>query len=277
MSKDFVLNTSRNDKLRITVFGEKNLGQSSCVILVHGFKGFKDWGFCPYIGEYLSKRNFFVITFNFSHNGTGENLTEFTELDKFAENTFSLEISELSEIITAYKNNFFGTSNNQPVGLLGHSRGGGISLLTSKQNDGVKAVAIWASVSDFDRYSERQKEIWRKKGVFEVLNTRTKQVMRLNVSLLDDLEQNKDTSLNIENAVKTLNMPLFIAHGEQDLAVPVKEAETIYNWSNKDMTEFYRIPGTGHTFNAKHPFEGSNPRLDSLMEKTERFFKNNLN
>ncbi|MGA9292838.1 MAG: prolyl oligopeptidase family serine peptidase [Ignavibacteriaceae bacterium] len=277
MSKDFVLNTSRNDKLRITVFGENNLGQSPCIILVHGFKGFKDWGFCPFIGEYLSSRNFFVITFNFSHNGIGKNLTEFTELDKFAENTFSLEISELSEIITAYKNNYFGESNNQPVGLLGHSRGGGISLLTSKQNDNVKAVAVWASVSDFDRYSQRQKEVWRKKGVFEVLNTRTKQVMRLNVCLLDDLEQNKDTTLNIENAVKKLNKPLFIAHGEQDLAVPVKEAETIYSWSDKDMTEFYKIPGTGHTFNAKHPFEGSDPRLDSLLEKTERFFKNNLN
>ncbi|MFZ0455548.1 MAG: prolyl oligopeptidase family serine peptidase [Ignavibacteriaceae bacterium] len=277
MSKDFVLNTSRNDKLRITVFGENSLGQSPCIILVHGFKGFKDWGFCPFIGEYLSSRNFFVITFNFSHNGIGKNLTEFTELDKFAENTFSLEISELSEIITAYKNNYFGESNNQPVGLLGHSRGGGISLLTSKQNDNVKAVAVWASVSDFDRYSQRQKEVWRKKGVFEVLNTRTKQVMRLNVCLLDDLEQNKDTTLNIENAVKKLNKPLFIAHGEQDLAVPVKEAETIYSWSDKDMTEFYKIPGTGHTFNAKHPFEGSDPRLDSLLEKTERFFKNNLN
>ncbi len=276
MSKDFVLNTSRNDKLKITVFGENNLNQSPCVILVHGFKGFKDWGFGPYIGEYLSRKNIFVITFNFSHNGIGENLTDFTELDKFAENTFSLEILELSEIIKAYKNNYFCESNNQPVGLLGHSRGGGISLLTSKQNDDVKAVAVWASVSDFDRYSKRQKEVWRKKGVFEVLNTRTKQVMRLNVSLLDDLEQNKNTTLNIEDAVKTLNRPLFIAHGEQDLAVPIREAETIYNWSNTNMTEFYKIPGTGHTFDAKHPFEGSNPKLDSLLEKTEIFFRNNL-
>lgn len=276
MSKDFVLNTLRNDKLRITVFGKENLYNSPCIILVHGFKGFKDWGFCPYIGEYLSRRNFFVITFNFSHNGIGDNLTEFTELDKFAENTFSLEISELSELIKAYKNNFFGESNKQSVSLLGHSRGGGISLLTSKQNNDIKAAAVWASVSNFDRYSLRQKEEWRKKGVFEVLNTRTKQVMRLNVSLLNDLEKNKDSTLNIENAVKNLNKPLFIAHGEQDLAVPLKEAETLYSWSNKDMTKFYRIPATGHTFDAKHPFEGSNPKLDFLLEKTGNFFKNNL-
>ena len=276
MSKDFVLNTLLNNKLRISVFGKENLYKSPCIILVHGFKGFKDWGFCPYIGEYLSRMNFFVITFNFSHNGIGENLTEFTELDKFAENTFSLEISELSELIEAYKSNFFGESINRSLGLLGHSRGGGISILTSKQVNDIKATAVWASVSNFDRYSNRQKEVWRKKGVFEVLNTRTKQVMRLNVSLLDDLEKNKNTTLNIENAVKNLNKPLFIAHGEQDLAVPLSEAEVLYSWSNKDMTEFYRIPSTGHTFDAKHPFEGSNPGLDSLLEKTGNFFKKNL-
>ena len=276
MSKDFVLNTSRGDKLRATVYGEENIEFSSCIILVHGFKGFKDWGFCPYIGEYFCNRNYFVITFNFSHNGIGENLTEFTELEKFAENTFSLEISELSELVDAYKNHFFGKVNNKPIGFLGHSRGGGISLLTANQRNDIRAVAVWASVSNFDRYSIRQKEEWKKKGVFEVLNTRTKQIMKLNYSLLDDLEKNKEDLLNIEKAVKSLNSPLFIAHGEEDLAVPVKEAEVIYNWSNKNNTEFYKIPGTGHTFNAKHPFEGSNPKLELLLEKTEKFFNTNL-
>jgi uncharacterized protein len=276
MSKDFVLKTNRGDNLKITVFGEKNLNQSPCIILVHGFKGFKDWGFCPYIGEYFSKRNFFVITFNFSHNGIGKNLTEFTELDKFAENTFSLEIFELTELIKAYKDNFFGESNNLPVGLLGHSRGGGISLLTSKSNNDIKSIAIWAFVSNFDRYSRRQREVWRKKGIFEVLNSRTKQIMRLNVSLLEDLEKNINNTLNIENTVRNLDKPLFIAHGEQDLSVPIKEAESLFNWSNKKMTEFLKIPGTGHTFNSKHPFEESNPKLEYLLERTEKFFKNNL-
>lgn len=276
MSKDFLLITSRNDKLNITVYGIEKLETSACIIFVHGFKGFKDWGFGPYLAEYLCKKNFCVVTFNFSHNGIGENLTEFTELNKFAENTFSLEVSELSEIIDAYKNGFFGKTKNKSLGFLGHSRGGGISLLTARKKNEIKAVAVWSSVSDFNRYSDRQKEQWRKKGVFEVLNSRTKQVMRLNASLLDDLERNKQGSLNIEKAVKELNKPLFIAHGEQDLAVSVKEAETIYNWSDKNISELFIIPSTGHTIGAKHPFEGSNPKLDLLMEKTENFFKSYL-
>jgi pimeloyl-ACP methyl ester carboxylesterase len=276
MSKNFILTTSRNEKLRITAFGLENFNSSPCLILVHGFKGFKDWGFGPYIGNYFANNGFFVITFNFSHNGVGESLTEFIELEKFANNTFSLEISELSELISAYLTGFFGKTNNNKIGLLGHSRGGAIALLTAKQRNEINAAAIWSSVSKLDRYSERQKVKWREKGVFEVFNSRTKQKMKLNLSLLEDIETNKYGLLNIEKATRELNRPLFIAHGEEDLAVPIKEAELLYEWSDKNLTEFYRIKEIGHTFNIKHPFEGSNPKFEALLERTNRFYKNNL-
>ncbi len=277
MSEDFILTTTQNNELRISAFGRERINSAPCIILVHGFKGFKDWGSFPYVAKYFANEGYFVLTFNFSHNGVGESLTEFTELDKFSENTFSLEISELSELVHAYKNGFFGKISNNEIGLIGHSRGGAISILTASKLNEINAVAIWASVADFDRYSNRQKEEWRKKGKFEVLNTRTKQVMALNVSLLEDLEKNKNSLLNIEKAVKNLNRPLFIAHGEQDLSVKIKEAEMIYNWSDKNRTIFYRIPSTGHTFNMKHPFDGSNPVFEDLLKETKIFFNTNLN
>ena len=276
MHNDFVFRTSKDNVLNITAYGIENIGKIPCIFLVHGFKGFKDWGFGPYIGEFLSENGFFVCTFNFSHNGIGNNPTEFTELNKFAENTFSLEISELSELIDAYFNGFFGKVTDSGIGLIGHSRGCGIALLTALNKKNVNAVAVWASVSDFDRYSERQKEKWRKKGIFEVLNSRTKQVMRLNLGLLEDLEKNRDSLLNIEKSVKGLNRPLLIVHGEQDLAVPVKEGEKLYNLSNKDLTDFVKIPATGHTFDVVHPFKGSNPKFEKVLSRTLDFFNKNL-
>ncbi len=276
MSKEFILNTARNDKLKISTFGNEIILNAPCLIFVHGFKGFKDWGFGPYLAEYFASKGFFVITFNFSHNGIGENLTEFTEPEKFAENTFSLEIKELSDLIDSYLNGIFGASNNNKIGILGHSRGGAITLLTAGKFENVKAVAVWASVANLDRYSQRQKENWRKKGAFEVINSRTKQKMKLNVTLLDDLEKNKDGSLNIQKAVNKLHKPLLIAHGEQDLAVPIEEGEMLYNWSDKSSSELFKIPAAGHTFDIKHPFEGSNRKFDTLINKTELFFKKHL-
>ena len=51
----------------------------------------------------------------------------------------------------------------------------------------------------------------------------------------------------------------------------------IFSWSNKELTEFYPVEATGHTFDIKHPFEGSNPKFDFVLNKTEEFFTKNLN
>ena len=276
MSTEFKLKTKLGNNLKVSAFGLKNINNSPCIILVHGFKGFKDWGFWPVMGEYFAKHGYFVLSFNFSHNGIGENLLEFTELDKFAENTFSLEISELSEMIEAYRNNYFGKTNNKKIGVIGHSRGGAVSILATGINENINALATWASVAKLDRYSERQKLKWRKEGVFKVKNMRTKQVMNLNISLLDDIEKNKSGLLNIEKAVGGFQKPLLIAHGDQDLAVPVKEAELLYSWSDKSKSELFIIPNTGHTFGMQHPDAGSNDKFDALINKTLQFFNKNL-
>jgi pimeloyl-ACP methyl ester carboxylesterase len=273
MKKDFVLATKKNDKIRITSYG---LVSSPCIIYVHGFKGFKDWGFVPYLGDFFSSRGFFVITFNFSHNGIGENLLEFTELDKFAKNTISLEVEELNDVIDAYRNHFFGKNSRAGIGVIGHSRGGAVALLTSAERKDVKAVAVWASVSKLDRYSERQKKEWKEKGVFEVLNTRTNQLMPLNVLLLEDIEKNKNGKLNLEQSVRNLSKPLLIIHGEQDMTVSLKESKEIYSWSKKELTEYYSIEATGHTFNITHPFERSNVKFNFVLNKTEEYFNKHL-
>lgn len=276
MIKEFNLTTSKGNQLQISTYLNEKLFSSNAIIFVHGFKGFKDWGFGPYLSKYFSDRGFLVVSFNFSHNGIGNNKTEFTELDKFANNTISLEVSELGEIIDLLKNGSLDLEINGKIGILGHSRGGAVALLTvSKRND-INAVALWASISKLDRYSERQKSEWRKKGYFEVLNTRTNQLMRLNSTLLEDIEKNSADTLNLEKSVRNLKCSLLIAHGEQDLAVPIAEAEQIYSWADKSKTEFYKIFGTGHTFDITHPFSGTNEKFEKLLNKTALFFEKNL-
>ncbi len=276
MHKEFVLNAQDDDILRVSIDGFENLNLSPCLIIVHGFKGFKNWGFFPYVAEHFGKNGYFVITFNFSHNGVGESLTEFDELEKFAENTLSREMNELSFIIDSYKSGFFGENKNSTIGILGHSRGGGLSVLTASQRDDISAVAVWASVSDYDRFTERQKNEWKRKGYIDVMNSRTHQLMRQNYSFLEDIEKNKENKLNIEKAAGKLKCPFLILHGEQDLTIRLKEADRIFGWSNKETTELVKIPSTGHTFNAKHPFEGSNPKLDMAIGKSLEFFNKNL-
>ncbi|MEW6654767.1 MAG: alpha/beta fold hydrolase [Bacteroidota bacterium] len=277
MERNYSLIAKDGEILRISTFYAGHKKSYKTLLFVHGFKGFKDWGFVPYIGRYFAEKGYAVLTFNFSHNGIGETLTEFTELEKFANNTFSREVSELSEVIDAIRNGFFEEiSGDSRIGICGHSRGGAISLIVSSKREDVLAVALWASIAKLDRYSTRQKEEWRKKGSFDVMNLRTKQVMSLSVALINDIEENSHDSLNIEKAVRNLNKPLFIAHGDQDLAVSIDEAELIYEWSDKSKTELYKIYGCGHTFDVVHPFSGTTKKFEDLLKATDTFFSNKI-
>jgi uncharacterized protein len=278
MNKELTFFTSDQEKLDITFYWNKEFFKGNTIIFVHGFKGFKDWGFVPYLGNYLADKGFVVITFNFSHNGIGSKKDEFTEFDKFAKNTFSREVRELNELISAVRNGFFEEIGiNSNIGLLGHSRGGAVALLSASKRNDIKAIVTWAAIAKLDRYSERQKAEWRKNGFFEVMNTRTNQMMRLNVDLLNDIEVNSKGSLNIQDALQKIECPLLIAHGNQDMAVSIKEADQLYEWSQKSNTEYYKIYSTGHTFDIVHPFAGSNDKFDKLLEKTANFFNQNIN
>ncbi len=279
MREDFSFLTQSGNKIKASVYSEEDSDPKHFLILVHGFKGFKDWGFWPYVAKFFSKKGFLVFSFNFSHNGVGDSLTQFDELEKFADNTISLEVSELKEIIDGVKNGRFFEVKCDSIGVIGHSRGGAVSILASSGNENVNALAVWASVANLDRYTERQKKEWREKGYIEVLNSSTNQLMRLNVSILEDIEKNKNSSLNIEKALKNLNKPLLIVHGEQDLTVPLEEGKLIYSYSDKNLTDLEIIPSSGHTFDIVHPFEASNDKFESVLERTliflRKYLKNN--
>ena len=272
MRTNFIFKTSKSNQIRITTFAPENESALAALILVHGFKGFKDWGFFPYAGEYFAKHGFFTITFNFSHNGVGENLLEFTETDKFAKNTISLEIDELKELTEAVDNGFF-DKKFEKIGIIGHSRGGATALIAAAETGKYEAVCTWSSIAKLDRYTGRQKEEWRNNGKIQIENTRTKQIMDLNITLLEDIEANKETKFNLTTAVKKISAPLLIAHGGQDLTVPIEEAEILYAASDKNRCELLKINNCGHTFNIVHPFEKSTIQFEKLLKNTNLFFE----
>lgn len=274
MKKDVFLITPENNKINISLFGLKNLKESPAVILVHGFKGFKDWGFFPYTAEKLSLAGFFVLSFNFSHNGVEESKDVFSEFNKFAQNTISLELNELNFIIDSYFNGFFGETTNKNLGLVGHSRGAGLSILATKFNRYVKTAVCWGTIKTFDRYTNRQKKLWIEKGFFEFENSRTNQIFRMNKSFLEDLIQNDE--LNIIEAIKNIDKNILLIHGEQDLTVPIEEAQYLIDISRSKFVKIEKIPNAGHTFDITHPFQETNNRFEAVLKDTEIFLKENL-
>jgi len=56
-------------------------------VVVHGFKGYKDWGFFPWVAETLCDHHLAVCRFNMSRSGVGESLDAFDRLDLFRDDT----------------------------------------------------------------------------------------------------------------------------------------------------------------------------------------------
>lgn len=246
---------------------------SKAILYVHGFKGFKDWGFVPYVGKQMAEAGYHFLAFNFSHNGVGDtDFMEFTQPEKFKRNTFSLEVSEAVEMIEGLKAGFLGLPPMEKIGLIGHSRGGGIALLAGCQHPSVDGIVTWATVSTFQRYSPEVIRVWKENGYLEVANARTGQVFHLGRGLLTDVEVNGATTLNIQSAVANSTKPLCIIHGSQDEAVSASEAQYLYGWADQTAVEMHLIPGSGHTFGAVHPFAGTTHDLNQVQGITTQFF-----
>lgn len=253
--------------------GKENL---PLVIFVHGFKGFKDWGGFPYMLEKLAEEDIFAAGFNFSYNGVGEKedeLVHFTRLELFAKNTFSRELDDLGSIIDFFDENRDKYNYDfNTLTLIGHSRGGGCVILKTSQDKRVKKLITLASISYYDRYTDRKKNEWKEKGYIEEPNSRTGQIMRMDLSLLEDIENNKER-LDIQAAMKRIDVPVLILHGEQDLSVDYSHADMLYTASNKDKTKYELIEKTGHTFGIMHPFEGTTKAFEDVITKSIEFIK----
>ena len=101
-----IYKTTRGKKLALSFFATEET-DAAVILFLHGFKGFKDWGFIPWLGKQFSARGFHFLCFNYSQNGISLQSEEFTELDKFARNTYSLELEETLEIAQLPGRGFF--------------------------------------------------------------------------------------------------------------------------------------------------------------------------
>jgi uncharacterized protein len=240
----------------------------AAVVLVHGFKGFKDWGFFPWLAERLVERGFAAVSPNFSLNGIGEDPLDFTELEAFARNTLSREVRELGIVLEAVTGGDVLPVPPERVGLLGHSRGGGDAILAAA-GGGVDALVTWAAVADFDRWTDEIKEEWRRDGRIHVLNGRTGQHMPLDLTLLEDFEANRD-ALDVERAAARVGCPWLIVHGLDDATVAVEDARRLARANPRARLRL--VEGGGHTFGAVHPFQGApEPLLDAAGVALEHF------
>ncbi|WP_347218594.1 prolyl oligopeptidase family serine peptidase [Chryseobacterium sp.] len=245
------------------------------VIFVHGYKGYKDWGAWDLMAEKFAKAGFFFVKFNSSHNGTTvDEPQHFADLEAFGNNNYTKELSDLGIVIDHFIQNPH--VDPEKVILMGHSRGGGISIIKTFEDERINGLITLASVDTLDRFPTGDLfESWKKDGVYYALNGRTKQEMPHYYQFYEDYEKNIHR-FDVERAAEMAKAYMLIIHGTDDEAVDVKQAEHLHILNPN--SELFLIEGGNHTFGAKEPWTSPDlPKdLEAVTEKSIDFLIKNM-
>ena len=262
----FIGSNNRKSLIDLTIPSNFN---GKLIVFIHGYMGFKDWGCWNLVEKFYTDLGFGFSKFNMSHNGgTIESPIDFSDLDTFGENNYSKDVYDLQQVLNWIENQLVDLPE---IFLIGHSRGGGIALLTAS-DDRIRKISTWAAICDIEkRFPEgTQLKVWNTQGKRFVVNSRTEQKMPNNYSQYENFIENKD-ALNIEKACLNSTKTTFVVHGDLDTSVELEEGKKIATWLK---TRLFEIEDAEHTFGATHPWTKLDmpEHLQKVCEITCGFF-----
>ena len=178
------------------------------VIVCHGMESNKESDKLVLLSRELARRNLLTLRFDFACA---------VESGRFEEITYRGEVEDLQAAFLFMRHRHTGK-----IAILGSSMGGTVALLFAASHGSVATVVTVAAPVHPERFASRlltpaQVQEWRKTG-YTIYHGQ-----RINVSLLDELEK-----INVPEAVRGIDCPVLILHGDSDDVVPVAEAHELY-------------------------------------------------
>ncbi len=278
IESDFTLSHFNQLKVRCTLRIPEGKGIVTPVVVAHGFLGFKDWGFFPYLGRRLSEAGFAAITFNHAFSGIQDNPWRIDDPEGFSRNSTTQELRDWDLVMDALLLGKVPLANRMRLnafGVVGHSRGGSYAILLSRQVRQIASIVTWGAIRTFDRFDTETRRRWRKQGFLEVPREEHEAPLRMGVAALEALERN-DRRLEVLNAVRESTVPIMFLHGRQDRRVPLSEGERLWQCGDRRLCRFHIIENAGHTFQTRHPLTTPSLPLLEAVSKTIDRFRNTL-
>lgn len=270
----FVLRGAEGEEIGGDLYLPADRENPPLVLVVHGFKGFKDWGFFPWFGRRLAEAGLAAAIFNLSHNGVGANPETFERLDLFERDTWSKRLFDLGQVMQAASQGLL-TDKARPnpgrLGILGHSMGGGLAVLAAARDSRVHSIATLAAICKADRFPPEQVDAQLHAfGHVRVMNARTRQEMRIGREFFEEIRRDPG-ACDIEAAARELNCPWLLVHGTADESVAFEEAHRLLDCAAENAVagenaKLLAIEEATHTFGAVHPFAGSTPHLEQAAD-----------
>ena len=244
--------TITNDR-GLEIFGNTHTPESptACAMILHGFKGYKDYGFIPVLASMLADAGVLVHRFNFSCSGMTNELSTFARPDLFAMDTWTRQVDDVRCVVRAIRSGEL-AGTGLPLTLIGHSRGGATAILAGGRHAEELKLAGIATINAVDRCctlsEEAQQELLGFGHMF-TQSARTKQQLRINSTWLREQLDDPDAHDVCALAART-GVAMLVMHGDKDKAVDLGCG---HNIAKSSGTQLHVIEGADHVLNTPNP------------------------
>ena len=240
----------------------------ACVVLLHGFKGYKDYGFFPLLAHDLCELGLVVHRFNFSTSGMTDDVSTFARADLFELDTWSRQVDDVRRVVRAIQSSEI-PGNGLPLYLVGHSRGGATAILSAGLHCNELGLAGLATINAVDRCCRLSKEEQRlllTNGHMVTKSARTKQQLKISSNWLREQLEKPDEH-NVLLQAEQCGVPACVIQGDADETVNLKDGLAI---AHKLEVPLSVLIGCNHVLNTPNPGKIDDPRSNSLLKTTEQ-------
>ena len=247
---------------------------SPLVIIINGNNGFYNYGMFPYLQEAFARNNISSYSFNFSHGGIKGAADYFEDLINYEKNCMRLEVEDVMCVLYNLPSGKF--EKHARIFLLAHSLGGVPLIFSARQaqdeNILINGIVLVSAVKNINFWPEEMINEWKQNKVYFIKNNRTKQMLPQGEEFMNEVLQS-DSKWNVENEITKLRQPILILHGENDEAIPEEHGRSMFEWVHPvNKKSFLKIiPGATHTYNTRHPFEGTTQQLEEMINSVVMF------
>jgi uncharacterized protein len=248
------------------------------VLLAHGFKGYKDYGFIPVLGHRLVHALPTVVhRFNFSHSGMTDDIATFANPDLFEHDTWNKQVFDLDTLIEAVSDGKApSTPAGLPIVLVGHSRGGVSCLLCAgrrfrdEKEPTPSAVVTLSAPENTSNLSPQTIAQLREQGYLASPSSRTGQELRVGRAWFDEQEASP-ADHDVLALAGHIRCPVLTLHGQEDQTVDTACASHIA--AACPQGESVLIPSGDHVYCATNPAEAEGPMSEPLADLCTRVAK----
>lgn len=243
------------------------------VLVVHGFKGSKDYGMMPALAATLAGAGCLAHRFNLSHSGMTRETDSFARADLFERDTWNRQVEDVAAVAAAARAGELSDADpastaERPLVLLGHSRGGATCVLAAGRGavDDPAAVVTIAAPAECGRVSDEDRATLEAGGSIVSPSARTGQELAVGPDWWREQRDDPEAHDPLVMAGR-IACPLLAIHGDADPTVPVSDAERLVRAARDGRVLV--LSGANHVLGVPNPFDPAkepSPDLAGALE-----------